>query len=60
MPNLPSGLTVPVVASIMERMTPDNSSTIRVIDLSALDWQFGSVAQRPWRTEPDRDANDID
>ena len=60
MPNLPSGLTVPVVASIMERMTPDNSSTIRVIDLSALDWQFGSVAQRPWRAEPDRDAHDID
>lgn len=60
MPNIPPRLTVRAVARIMEGMMTEETATTRVIDLSSLDWQFGSVTQRPWRAQSDAGANDID
>lgn len=44
----------------MDHMTIREPSTARAIDISALDWQFGSVAPRPWRAQSDLNDNDID
>ncbi|MCB9153685.1 MAG: hypothetical protein H6649_06490 [Caldilineae bacterium] len=44
-------------------MTKQDLSAPRVIDFSALDWLFGSVAQRQWRPHPpieDNEDNDCD
>ena len=44
----------------MDGMRTSEPATPRTVDLSTLDWQFGSVAQRSWRAEPDVADNDID